>query len=242
MPHNIVMSAMNTEISFDAFLINLDGRKDRLASAHNQFQKLQIPYTRISATTPENLTAETYFVKPTVAACWSSHLSVYKRMISENIDIALICEDDIIFGKLDLAVIVTAMQERDIDVLQIGFLYGTIGRKVDFLGRNLLHVILLIAKSAGFLIPFGRKLKNSPQVSEVSTQHPWLVPGDFRFGTHCYLINRNAAERILDIGGIQYLAADDFMVALAKMRFFNVQRLFRSKCRQSNSPSSILSD
>lgn len=234
------MNAMNTEPNFRAFVINLESRKDRLNSSQNQFQKLKIPFTRITAITPENLDTDVFFVKPAVAACWESHLSVYERMVSENIDIALICEDDIHFGNFDLDSLIDAMHQEQIHVLQIGFLYGTIGRKADFLGRNLLHLILLLIKKLRILYPWSQKLQNSPQIMELSVQHPWLVPGDFRFGTHCYLISRDAAVQILSIGGIQFLAADDFLVALAKMRFFDIRRLFVSKCGQSNSPSSIL--
>jgi GR25 family glycosyltransferase involved in LPS biosynthesis len=234
------MNAVNTEPNFRAFVINLESRKDRLNSSQNQFQKLKVPFTRIPAITPESLVADIFFVKPAVAACWESHLSVYKRMVSENIDIALICEDDIDFGNFDLDSLIDAMHQEQIHVLQIGFLYGTIGRKVDFLGRNLLHLILLLIKKVRILYPWSQKLQNSPQIMDLSVQHPWLVPGDFRFGTHCYLISRDAAVRILSIGGIQFLAADDFLVALAKMRFFDIRRLFVSKCGQSNSPSSIL--
>jgi GR25 family glycosyltransferase involved in LPS biosynthesis len=240
MLHNIGMSAINTELNFRAFVINLESRKDRLISSQNQFQKLQIPFTRISAVTPDNLTSDDFFVKPAVAACWESHLSVYEIMVLENIDIALICEDDINFGNFDLDLLIDAMHQEQIHVLQIGFLYGTIGRKIDFLGRNFLHFILLLIKKVRFLFPSSEKWQNSPQLMDLSVHRPWLVPADFRFGTHCYLISQNAAARILSIGGIQFLAADDFLVALAKMRFFDIRRLFVSKCGQSNSPSSIL--
>jgi GR25 family glycosyltransferase involved in LPS biosynthesis len=239
MHHNIAMSADLAKFTFASFIINLDSRADRLLSAQNEFKKLAMPFARIAAVTPDTLSTKVVFVKPAVAACWASHLKVYEKIVSENIDIALICEDDIVFKSVDIDSLVGAMQEDQIDVLQIGFLYGTLGRKIDLFGRNLLHIFLLLIKKFSFL-PLGKKAKNSPQVKEVSLTHPWLVPGDFRFGTHCYLISRGAAEKILSIGGIQFLAADDFLVALAKMRFFNIQRMFQSKCGQTNSPSSIL--
>jgi GR25 family glycosyltransferase involved in LPS biosynthesis len=241
MHHNNPMLHKNDILEFRTFLINLDVRTDRLLSAQQEFRKLCIPYTRVSAVTPDKLENVSIFVKPTVAACWESHVSVFKHMISENVDIALICEDDLVFKNFKLEKFITAMRELELDILQVGFLYGTIGRKIDVWGRNLLHVLLL---GLNFLRNFPgmpSKFRQSPQVQEVSTIFPWVVPGDFRFGTHCYLITKQAAEEILGIGGFQFLAADDFFIALSKMKHFKISRAINSKCGQSNSPSSILS-
>lgn len=235
------MTPLESNAKFRAYVINLDGRPDRLEAARREFLELGLPFTRISAVDAKlmNIHGDS-FVKPAVAACWASHLSVFKEMVESNIKCALICEDDIDFGRLNVNQLVETMSRLELDVLQIGFLHGTIGRKVDLFGRNLLHSILYVLKILNRLGMSPRRFSNSPQIEEVSLRHPWLVPNDFRFGTHCYLISLEAATKILRIGGSQFLAADDFFVALAKMRYFRIHRLLKSRCGQTNSPSSIL--
>lgn len=93
-----------------AFLLNLDKDADRLAAADQQLKTLGIQYERVSAVYGKDLTqdqlrecfnpfrARLYKgVKSSlgIIGCTLSHLSVYKRMIDEDIPVALIMEDDL---------------------------------------------------------------------------------------------------------------------------------------------------
>lgn len=93
-----------------AFLLNLDKDTDRLVAADQQLKTLGIQYERVSAVYGKSLTQEQlkkYFnpfrarlykgarSSVGIIGCTLSHLFVYKRMIDENIPVALIMEDDL---------------------------------------------------------------------------------------------------------------------------------------------------
>lgn len=95
------------------FLINLDKDKDRLAAADAQLKKLGIAYERFPAVYGKEMpTAErrrclarfhTYMAhgiiwSPGQMGCTLSHLFLYKKMIDENIPVAVIFEDDAQFS------------------------------------------------------------------------------------------------------------------------------------------------
>lgn len=93
-----------------AFLINLDRDTGRYTAAKDQLDKLGVSFERFPAILGRSLTSEeisakvstfrslmTHGMKWTLAQCGCtlSHLSVYKKMIDDGIDCAVIFEDDI---------------------------------------------------------------------------------------------------------------------------------------------------
>lgn len=235
------MNFSGNSVNIRAFCINLDSRTDRLENLEIQAKKLPYKLERFSAVTPAGLTEAQYsYVSDSVAACWQSHVMLFNKIVDEKIDIALICEDDFDLSDLDLNEITNFMIGNRVDILQLGFLYGTIGRRLDLYGRNLLHCVLHIMKKFYAWLPFLRKFREFRILSELRFSEFKYVPYDFRFGTHCYLISFNAAEKIRNLNDPQFLAADDFFVSLSKMKHFESVRLLISGVKQMDSPSSII--
>ncbi len=96
-----------------AFLINLDRDKDRLAAADSQLRALGIAYERVPAVSGKNLTkaeirkhvsrlralfANGTMYTPGQIGCALSHMNIYRRMLSENVPVALVMEDDVRFS------------------------------------------------------------------------------------------------------------------------------------------------
>ena len=95
------------------FLINLDKDSDRLNAADAQLKRLGIAYERVSAINGRELnprqlskyvsrlrTLMTHGMmwSPGQIGCTLSHLFLYRRMIEENINVAMIIEDDVKFS------------------------------------------------------------------------------------------------------------------------------------------------
>ncbi|WHP07362.1 glycosyltransferase family 25 protein [Acinetobacter corruptisaponis] len=91
------------------FLVNLDKRPDRLAFVSKQLDELGIPFERFAAIDGSKLTMETQTLfdvpkfileqkkKPSVGevGCAMSHRAIWQKILDEQLDYALILEDDI---------------------------------------------------------------------------------------------------------------------------------------------------
>ena len=221
-------------------MINVDSRTDRLANIDAQRDKVPFKLERFSAVTPTNLACEdSRFVSPAVAACWNSHVSLFNRIFEDGVDIALVFEDDFDLGSIDLRDCVEFMISNDVDILQLGFLRGTIGRQIDLWSRNFLHLVLFALMRLYKLVPALLRIREIQLLSEMRFDRIKYVPHDFRFGTHAYIITSKAAKEIRNLNNPQFLAADDFFVALSKMKSFNMARFLFSKVSQIKSASSI---
>lgn len=235
------MVSMNESAKWQNYVINIDSSEDRFAS----FKKINFRYgrsiQRVSAITPANtdLSKATYVTK-SVAACWESHLKVLELFLNSDKDFAFVQEDDSILRGFDLPTYVNFMQENSVDFLQVGFLYGTVGRKFEILGKNLFHVFLLALKIFFLRFNFSANICGKPLVQEIFTNRINLVPADARAGTHAYIISRHLAEHMILMNNPIFLAADDFFMALSRMRSFSMYRLFKSKAHQGSWESTVI--
>ncbi|MBC6606838.1 glycosyltransferase family 25 protein [Hymenobacter sp. BT188] len=96
-----------------AFLINLERSKNRKKFMIRQLEELQISYEIVEGIDGSTLTDEylstvcdfeelakkPYLLRRGVYGCALSHLSVYKRIIEENLECALVLEDDVELSK-----------------------------------------------------------------------------------------------------------------------------------------------
>ncbi len=93
------------------FIINLDCAKERMVNMHEQLTRLNIPYTRISAVKGIELSKDEikqvysstdnkkYFRADLTLGeigCYISHKHVWSKIVAENIEYAVILEDDMI--------------------------------------------------------------------------------------------------------------------------------------------------
>lgn len=219
------------------YLINLDERKDRLQESAIQFEKADLEFNRISAEKPKTGIAND-FLTPTVEACWRSHLKTYQLFLNTNYEYALILEDDFVFNKkIDFALYIEQMRISSIDLLQIGYLRPGLMNKFRWLFEE-------IEKSFfGFLYLVSRikplhGLSSRMRVHEAGIANSEFTLSSFLPGTHAYIINRQLAKSILDANSF-VLSADEFFIALAKMRSHRICRLKFSAISQSNSKPSI---
>ncbi|MBA6352880.1 glycosyltransferase family 25 protein [Colwellia sp. BRX9-1] len=90
------------------FVVNLDQRKDRLDFMVTQFIKLGLEYERISATNGKQVFNESklfnryrfflenrQYLVPGELGCAQSHINIWHRIIEEDIDYAVVLEDDV---------------------------------------------------------------------------------------------------------------------------------------------------
>ena len=76
-------------------------------------------------------------------------------------------------------------------------------------------------------------------IREVILGYPELVPSDIRAGAHAYVIRNEMAAELIKLNDPVFLAADDFFMALGRMRSFRMHRFLGSRCGQIPSPTSI---
>ncbi|WP_196140586.1 glycosyltransferase family 25 protein [Aliikangiella sp. G2MR2-5] len=95
-------------MNFKVFLINLDRSTERLEISQKLLREQGIPYERISAVDGQTLGAgqikdiyqfddfQTYYKKLNAGevGCYLSHRKVWQRIIDDNLDFAVILEDD----------------------------------------------------------------------------------------------------------------------------------------------------
>jgi GR25 family glycosyltransferase involved in LPS biosynthesis len=188
----------NTEFSFKNFLINLERRPDRLYNFNNKtpIKEYSLIYGFDGLNT-ENITdretieklAKFNNLRKGEIGCFMSHIHIFEKIVEENIDNALIMEDDCIFCDNFYQIF-----EK---VYKYSFLYDIL-----YLGGR-------------FLPNYVMKSNNFIQCNDNIVQHNYKkdyifnnnnLNGedlDFRFDTDrttsCYIISKSAAKKLLDV-------------------------------------------
>jgi GR25 family glycosyltransferase involved in LPS biosynthesis len=218
-------------------VINLDERLDRLSWSKSQAAKFHFEFHRCAAVSSHNLDFE--FVTSNVGACFESHRLVWKAIAESDSEYGLVLEDDFEFEKLDLVSLSQILDDTAFDLIQIGFLNTGYRDKFDYVLTNFKHLLLLLVKVIAS--KFGLlQILSRPLVHEVNTTFPQLVPANFRAGAHAYIVSRRMAESVVHMNSPVFLATDDFLMALSRMRTFKMYRFLRSGCRQTSLPTSIV--
>lgn len=86
----------------NSFCISLNSELNKRWAKLNQklLEQFNFKVTRWEASTPETLTDKFVdYLKPTERACTQSHLNLWRHMVQNNIEYALILEDDACFRK-----------------------------------------------------------------------------------------------------------------------------------------------
>lgn len=134
---------MNTQKNIHTFIISLPKDKNRREYLERQLQKLAIPFSVIEAVHGESLSAEeleaSYDRKKAIdlfnrelskgeIGCALSHMSIYKRMIAEDIPYAMIFEDDARILDDDLPAILSTLAQRFADRTPVAVLLNHVRR------------------------------------------------------------------------------------------------------------------
>ena len=98
MPHPLSINDLGRTAK--AFVINLDSRPDRLETFNKKFSRVDFDIERVAASTPAT-TVDWHSdpevpdsALPTETACTVSHYRAYQKLIDENLEWALVIEDD----------------------------------------------------------------------------------------------------------------------------------------------------
>jgi GR25 family glycosyltransferase involved in LPS biosynthesis len=220
------------------YLINLDRDVSRLDSCVQQFSKFNMHFVRIAAVDMYELNEnQSTLVTPGVMACWLSHKKVLANFLSTNYDYALIFEDDF---KIDsISSVRNAINSdwlSDFDVVQLGYIKPGYQNKIRITLANLEVIFFKFASNLLVALGTSKKLRNRLRIRVASQTPMGWVPASFEPGTHCYLISRSAASSVLELNDPQFLSADDFYSALARMRSFQFLRPYKSFVSQKKFP------
>lgn len=194
------------------------------------------PIVRISAIEARNVSS--FLTKPAVAACWESHCKTLREFLKTKSDYALILEDDFRIDSRDIHELLRESMNSSLDFIQIGFLNTTLKESIYVRIENLYDRIIRI---------FGhieRKVTSSSVSRKVLVRERVglsrkFVLCDVRPGAHAYLVNRLAAQYLLQVNYPTFLSTDDLYMALGPMRAIRMARLRTSSVGQIKSQSSI---
>ena len=224
-------------MTYSIYLINLDFRSDRLITSENQLNAEDLYFERISGVDGRYL-EENLFQTPNVLACWQSHVLAYRTFLKSEFDYALILEDDFqVKRKLDLNKNLESWISQEIDLLQIGFLTSGIFNKIRWVFEELQKVVFRFIGLVAYILRLN-VLTSRLRVREASGVDFSITISSFFPGTHAYIISRKLATAIVDEGANNF-SADEYFIALAKMRAFSIGRLWRSRIGQNESTPSI---
>lgn len=219
------------------FLINLDDRKDRLDSSSKQLNEIGLQFIRISAVSSKDVEENLFLTEP-VLACWKSHIKTYSTLVASELEYALVLEDDFLINHpKKFSRFLESLDTEKYDLLQLGFLLPGIFNRLRWIFEELEKLIFY---SLGFVCRnIGlRSLSQRLRVAEARSAPVRYTQSSFLPGTHAYLINRKMALALMSLDSPQF-SADEFFIALSKMRSFRMARFWCSLITQSKSAPSI---
>jgi len=227
----------------NAYLINLDGRPDRLTSATAQLQNLGINFRRIPAISPDKDFAELFpFVTPGVAAIWLSHMKALSAFLATKEESALILEDDLEIKVKSGKFYEILSTSENFDFLQIGFLVTNTIDSVQFLFNNIKDLFFkILNRFSNTSLPYSQFFRSKYLVYDQDETPLILVKHNVRAGAHAYVVNREFAKVLLNLNNPIIFSTDQFYISLAAMRSFKMARVRKSIVSQSSSQSSIQS-
>ena len=165
------------------FVINVDKDNKRMETLHEHLTEQEIEYERVSAETGP--TEEFGFLKHVchkgVAGSFASHRKCWKRIIDEDLEMAMILEDDARFTDEASTILKKVLGElpEDFDVLYLGC-NGLCDEEISF--KNPFQL---------FWLPNILTRKKSKKVSEN------LVVPAAPFQIHAYILSNKGAKTLL---------------------------------------------
>jgi hypothetical protein len=128
------------------------------------------------------------------------------------------------------------MDKAALDFIQIGFLRLNLIESLEIIARNIYNEIVRRGFVPQLFDFFGFKEAKRATTREWRRELPSnFVLNDVRYGAHGYLISKKFAAQISQLNNPAFLAADDFYVALSKMKSFRMIRIKNSKIAQGES-------
>jgi GR25 family glycosyltransferase involved in LPS biosynthesis len=173
------------------FVINLDVQPDRMNSMHRQLTQAQVAYERFPAVKGSEVLRDAFpisahclrFCTPGMMGCAASHMNVWRLVRERGLDMALVCEDDMIITdpdhfKQNLQRLVDAAPS-DWDVILVGCFGSTCDPPEK--SETLWHVMQRLS---------WRGQSYMEDVNDV------LFRPHYFSGTHCYLVSAQGADKM----------------------------------------------
>ena len=162
-------------------VINLARRPDRLAQVSAELNRAGLQFETQVAVDGQLDGYDSDYVSRGEIGCWKSHVNSMLRMVTTEVEYSLILEDDATLSRNVsnefLSRMVDLMKRNQLDMLQIGFIEQFYSAAVR---SGILEFIISILKSRG-----------TRDISGVR-----FVLGEFRAGTHAYIVNARLADAI----------------------------------------------
>jgi len=179
------------------------------------------------------------FVTATVDAIWNSHKEAYKGFLSSAHDYCLVLEDDFLIKDFNLlSKNLESLVNFNPDLVQVGWLQTGFDIWVLRVNEGISYYIFRFLNRIAKFSPRLQRLCMGKMRTRRASRFPsTVIPDSFLPGAHGYLISRKFAESVLKLNDPTFLSADDFLIALTKMRSFNVCRT--RKCLISQSGGSM---
>jgi len=215
-------------------VINLVRRPDRLIQISAELERAGLSFEIQVAVDGKLENSHSEFLSGGQVGCWKSHLNAMRKVCETKSQFSLIIEDDAVLGPevngKYLSEILELMERNQLDILQLGFIEH-------------LYTVSIRPGVLEFLIALlkGRGTKDSSGTR--------IVLGDFRWGTHAYIINRRFAQAISDVINEPPLIPFDAWLGLMaqsqtdrKMRIARLAKSVVSQASHSSKESVIDSD
>jgi len=214
-------------------VINLARRPDRLEQVSAELNRAGLKFETQVAVDGQLDGYDSDFVSRGEIGCWKSHVNSMRRVVENKLEYSLILEDDATLSRSVndefLSRMVDLMKRNQLDILQIGFIE-------EFYSASL---------RSGILEFFISVLKNRG-TKDISGVH--FVLGEFRAGTHAYIVNARLADAIsANVSEPPLIPWDGYLESLARGQIgrgdIRIARLTKSEVSQaSRAPQSLKVD
>jgi GR25 family glycosyltransferase involved in LPS biosynthesis len=216
-----VTNSNNSELLIQ--VINLETRPDRLALISADLKKAGLSFETQVAVDGQTVEVRSKFLSKGEMGCFKSHVNSMRRQVEVGAQFSLILEDDATLSpavnEKFLSEMTELMSRNQIDILQIGFIEHFYSLSIR---RGILEFLIELLK--------GRGQKDVCGVR--------FVLGEFRSGTHAYIINNRLADAIAGAGTEPtLLPLDDWLGLIARgqtHRNIKIARLVKSVVAQAS--------
>lgn len=220
---------MDEDSKLQILVINLESEVSRRLQCSKQLQGLEHEF--ISAIDGRGRPKEAgQLVTAPVEAIWLSHLKALNTFLNSKYEYCLILEDDFdLASTQELKKNLRLVTKCQFDLVQLGWL--TTGYDVQIL-KNFEGFTYFVFRAFNYLSKFNSKMKRLTEgklrPTRASEVPSFAIPDSFLPGAHAYMVSRSFAKAVVELNSPTFLAADDFYMAIAKMRAFNTFRLRKS--------------
>jgi GR25 family glycosyltransferase involved in LPS biosynthesis len=161
-------------------VINLARRPDRLAQISSELEVVGLTFEIQVAVDGEKEVTDPKILSKGEVGCWKSHINAMATFEKLGAGYTLILEDDAVltasFSREFLNQLVELMSRQQLDMLQIGFIEH-------------IYSISSLRGLLDFLVSIKQRRRRKDSLTGIK-----FVVGEFRAGTHAYLVNRSLAQ------------------------------------------------